>query len=76
MQYTEAIQEPDIFRYQLPYYVFYDPEQIWEMVQRHGGSVSYLNGGQYDYYIQREYASILVLAYPLLRRQYQKDLYT
>ena len=76
MQYTEANREPDIFCYQLPYFVLYDPEAIWELVQRHGGSVSYLNGGQYDYYIDRSYASILILAFPQLRRQYQKDLYT
>ena len=75
MQYTAAIQEPDIFCYQLPYFVLYDPEQIWALVQRHGGSVSSLNGGQYDYYIDRAYASILILAFPELRRQYQKDLY-
>ena len=76
MQYTAAIQEPDIFCYQLAYFVLYDPELVWQLVQRHGGSVSYLNGGQYDYYIDRAYASILIMAFPLLRRQYQKDLYT
>ena len=76
MQYTDAISEPDILCYQLAYFVLYDPEAIWELVQRHGGSVSYLNGGHYDYYIDRQYASILVLAFPELRRQYQKDLYT
>jgi hypothetical protein len=76
MQYTDSIQEPDIFCYQLAYFIDYDPESIWSLVQRHGGSVSYLNGGQYDYYIDRAYASILILAFPLLRRQYQKDLYT
>lgn len=76
MQYTDAIQEPDMFCYQLPYFIDYDVESVWEMVQRHSGSVSYLNGGQYDFYIPREYASILILAFPQLRRQYQKDLYT
>lgn len=76
MQYTDSIQEPDIFCYQLAYFIDYDPESVWSLVQRHGGSVSYLNGGQYDYYIDRAYASILILAFPLLRRQYQKDLYT
>lgn len=76
MQYTDFIREPDIFCYSLPYFIDYDPELIWELVQRHSGSVSYLNGGQYDYYINRHYASILILAFPELRRQYQKDLYT
>ena len=75
MQYSESMIEPDIFCYQLSYFIDYDPEQVWEMVQRHGGSISYLNGGQYDFYIDRQYASILVLAFPALRRQYQKDLY-
>ena len=73
---TDAIPEPDIYCYSLPYYLDYDPESIWELVQRHGGSVAPLAGGHYDYYIDREYASILVLAFPELRRQYQKDLYT
>jgi hypothetical protein len=73
---SDAIQEPDVFCYQLPYFIDYDPELIWALVQRHQGSVSYLNGGQYDFYIARQYASILVLAFPQLRRQYQKDLYT
>ena len=76
MQYSDSLAEPDVFCYQLPYFVLYDPESVWQLVQRHGGSVSSLYGGQYDYYIDREYASILVLAFPLLRRQYQKDLYT
>ena len=70
------MQTPDVFCYSLPYFVLYDPEAVWELVQRHGGSVSYLNGGQYDYYIDRQYASILVLAFPQLRHQPQKDLYT
>jgi hypothetical protein len=76
MQYTHAIQEPDVFCYQLPYFIDYDVESVWALVQRHEGSVSYLNGGQYDFYIPKQYASILILAFPLLRRQYQKDLYT
>jgi len=75
MQYSQAIQEPDVFCYSLPYYVLYDPESIWALVQRHGGTIAPLAGGVYDYYIDREYASILVLAFPQLRRQYQKDLY-
>lgn len=61
--------------YQLPYWLQYDVESVWQLVQRHGGSVSYLQGGCYDYYIAHEYASILMLAFPLLRPQPQKDLY-
>lgn len=75
MQYTDFNGEPDIFCYQLAYFIDYDVESVWELVQRHGGSVSYLNGAQYDFYIDRQYASILVLAFPQLRRQPQKDLY-
>ena len=75
MQYTESLREPEMFCYSLPYYIDYDVEEVWTLVQRHGGSVSPQAGGFYDFYILGEYACILVLAYPLLRRQYQKDLY-
>lgn len=76
MQYTDSLVEPDVFCYCLPYYVGYDPESVWELVQRHSGYMSVLPAGYYDFYIAREYASLLVLAYPELKRQYQKDLYT
>jgi hypothetical protein len=46
------------------------------LVQRHQGNIQPQVGGHYDFYIHRDYASILVLAFPMLRRQYQKDLYT
>jgi len=67
--------EPSILCYTLAYWMPYDPEVIWALVQRHQGQVVAIQGGYYDYYIAREYASILVLAFPQLRRQYQKDLY-
>ena len=76
MQYTDAIQEPDVFCYQLAYWMSYDPELVWSLVQRHAGYMSVLPAGYYEFYIDRDYASILVLAFPQLRRQYQKDLYT
>lgn len=76
MQYTDAIREPDIFCYQLSYWHDHDPELVWHLVQLHGGSLSYLNGGCYDFYIDRQYAIILIMAFPELRRQPQKDLYT
>jgi hypothetical protein len=76
MQYTDAMREPDVFCYNLAYYVPYDPESVWELVQRHNGYMSVLPAGYYEFYIPREYASLLVLAFPGLRRQYQKDLYT
>ena len=70
------MQDPDLYCYSLPYFVLYDPEAVWQLVERHGGSLSPQSGGNYDFYIHRQYASILVLAFPLLRRQRQKDLYT
>ena len=70
------MQLPDLYCYTLFYWVDYDPESVWQLVARHQGSIQPQPGGQYDYYIHRDYASILVLAYPLLRRQFQKDLYT
>jgi hypothetical protein len=54
----------------------YDPELVWALVQRHSGYMTILPAGYYEFYIAREYASLLVMAFPGLRRQYQKDLYT
>jgi len=76
MQYTESVTEPDVFCYQLAHWMTADPELVWELVQRHGGHISVLAGGYYEFYIARQYASIVVLAFPELRRQHQKDLYT
>ena len=67
--------QPWILCYQLPYFIDYDPEEVWSLVQRNGGPVTSLPGGCYDYYIARDYASILLVAWPDLRRQYQKDLW-
>ena len=67
---------PAFYCYTLPYYIDLDPEAVWALVQRHGGSLAPQFGGTYDYYIPREYALILTIAYPELRRQHQKDLYT
>jgi hypothetical protein len=68
--------DPNLYCYSLFYNINYDVESVWSLVQRHQGSISPMAGGHYDFYIPREYASILVLAFPLLRRQYHKDLYT
>ena len=68
--------DPDLYCYSLYYYIDYDPELVWSLVQRHEGHIQPQVGGHYDFYIPRDYASILVLAFPLLRRQWQKDLYT
>jgi hypothetical protein len=76
MQYTDSLVEPDLFCYTLAYWMTYDPELVWELVQRHLGYMTVLPAGHYEFYIPRQYASILLLAYPELRRQFQKDLYT
>ena len=70
------MQDPDLYCYSLFYWMPYDPELIWQLVARHQGHIQPQVGGHYDYYIPSHYASILVLAYPLLRRQRQRDLYT
>ena len=70
------MSDPDLYCYSLPYFVDYDPEDVWVLVRRHEGNIQPQFGGNYDFYIPRQYASILVLAFPMLRRQYQKDLYT
>ena len=70
------VSDPDLYCYSLFYFIPYDPEDIWDLVQRHEGNIQPQVGGHYDFYIPRHYASILVLAFPLLKRQYQKDLYT
>ncbi len=67
--------DPDLYCYCLPFFVDYDPEEIWALVQRHGGSIHPQVAGQYEFYIHRDYAVLLLLAFPELRRQRQKDLY-
>ena len=73
---TSHMSDPDLYCYSLFYFVPYDPEDVWQLVQRHHGNIQPQVGGHYDFYISRDYASILVLAFPMLKRQYQKDLYT
>ena len=68
-------RDPELYCYSLPFWVDYDPELIWQLVQRHGGSVHPQVAGSYDYYIPSKYAVLLLLAFPDLRRQFQKDLY-
>jgi len=70
------MQDPDLYCYSLFYFTPYDPELVWDLVQRHQGFISVHPGGHYEFLIPRDYACILVLAFPMLRRQYQKDLYT
>jgi len=53
----------------------YDPEVVWSLVERHGGWIGVLPGGHYDFHIDRRYALLVILAFPLLSRQPQRDLY-
>ena len=69
------MSDPDLYCYSLFYFIDYDPEDVWLLVQRHQGNIQPQHGGHYDFYIPRDYASLLVLAFPLLKRQRQKDLY-
>ena len=69
------MSDPDLYCYSLFYFIPYDPEAIWSLVQRHNGNIQPQVGGHYDFWIHRDYACLLVLAFPLLKRQYQKDLY-
>ena len=69
------MDEPDLYCYRLGYWMPYDPEDVWGLVQRHGGFISVQPGGSYEFHIPRDYSIFLVLAFPLLSRQRQKDLY-
>ena len=66
---------PDLYCFQLSYSMPYDPEDVWELVQRHGGSMSVLHSGYYEFYVSERYLSFVIMAFPLLTRQPQKDLY-
>jgi hypothetical protein len=70
-----TMHEPDLYCYKLSYSVPYDPEDIWSLVQRHGGFISVHPGGHYEFLIPREHSMFLIMAFPLLSRQRQKDLY-
>jgi hypothetical protein len=69
------MSDPDLYCYQLSYIMPYDPEDVWALVQRHHGHISVLAGGVYEFYIARDLRYLLVLGFPLLARQPQKDLY-
>lgn len=70
------MQDPDLYCYSLSYWMPYDPESVWALVQRHHGFMSVHAGGLYEFHLPRDHAVMLVLAFPQLRRQHQKDLYT
>jgi hypothetical protein len=69
------MRDPDLYCFQLSYIMPYDPEDVWELVQRHTGYMSVLHGGFYEFYISGHYLPFVVMAFPLLKRQPQKDLY-
>ena len=50
-----------------------DAESVWAIVQRHRGHISH-RGDRIDFYIAREYASLVSMAFPELQRRYQDDL--
>jgi hypothetical protein len=75
MIHSNSLADPDLYCYQLPYYIDYDPESVWALVQQHCGHISVLPAGYYNFYIAREYAVLLLLAFPLLQRKPQQDLY-
>jgi hypothetical protein len=59
---------PCLICYRLDSSMPYDSELIWAWVQRHEGLVS-VRGDCVDFWIDPQYSSLLVLAWPLLRRR-------
>lgn len=66
---------PDLHCYSLDSNQDYDPEIVWEFVQRHQGYISIQPGGSYRFWIHRDYRSLFVLAFPGLATQHQQDLF-
>lgn len=58
--------------YRLTVYEPYDEEDVWAFVQRHGGYMSIRND-VIDFWIPRQYLSLMLLAYPELVRQHNLD---
>lgn len=69
------MRDPDYYCYRLGYWMSYDPEDVWELVQRHNGYMSIHPGGSYEFHIHRDHHTLLLIAFPELSRQSQKDLY-
>ena len=65
----------DLLCFELNYNDPYDPEAIWSLVQRHSGYVEPGHGGQYHFYIHRDYSSLVYLAWPGLKRRPSRDFY-
>jgi len=64
--------EPLLCCYRLDALMPYDEESVWSLVQRHQGYLS-IRGDCIDFWIPAQYQTVLVLAYPRLRRQWQLD---
>jgi hypothetical protein len=58
--------------YQLHYYMPYDAEAVWSLVQPHSGHLSQ-GSAHWNFYIAPEYEIMLVLSFPLLARRADLD---
>jgi len=74
MLYTSMLK-PDWICYRLNYWVDYDPESVWALVQRHNGYISVQAGGVYEFWINCEHESLLLMAYPRLVLVNTKSIY-
>ena len=55
-----------------PWTTDYDVELIWQLVNRHEGRIV-LGRDSIDFFMPREYESVLILAYPELIRERELD---
>lgn len=61
-----------LFCYRLNYRAAYDEEMVWALVQRHGGHIS-IRTDCIDFWIAREWAVVLNIAFPDLERRPELD---
>ena len=64
--------EPTYYCYRLTVYQPYDEESVWAFVQRHHGYMNIRND-VIDFWIPKQYLSLMLLAYPDLVRQSNLD---
>jgi hypothetical protein len=67
------VPETTVRCYRLGYRHPYDQEQVWALVQRHGGHLS-IKQDCIDFWIPAEWEVVLVMAFPLLDRRGDLDL--
>jgi len=48
------MSDPDLYCYSLFYFIDYDVELVWELVQRHQGNIQPQVGGHNDFYKPRD----------------------